>query len=60
MSKTFRENYYDGDNYGMKKAGKSKSRQKVKDYLRKIDLDNLEEDEELDINDKLEEIDESN
>jgi len=55
MSKTFRENYYDADNYGMEKVGKSqkKSRQKVKDYLRKIDLDSLEEDEEYE-----EEIDE--
>ena len=49
MSKTFHENYYDSDDYGMKKVGKSHkhSRQKVKDCLRKIDFDSLEEDEDL-------------
>jgi len=45
MSKSFREGYYEDDYRGMKKVGKSnkQGRQKVKDYLRKIDFNNLEE-----------------
>jgi hypothetical protein len=49
MSKTFRENYYDNDSCGIKKVGKSykHKRQKVKDYLRRIDIDIIENDESL-------------
>lgn len=53
MSKTFRENYYDSDNYGMKKDSKSNKRQKVKTYLKKIDVKSIDPDEDF-----LNEIDE--
>lgn len=49
MSKSFRDTY-DIDNFGTKRINKShkQKRQKVKDYLRQIDTDNIPDDEDFD------------
>lgn len=49
MSKSFRDTY-DSDNFGTKRINKShkQKRQKVKDYLRQIDTDNIPDDEDFD------------
>jgi len=46
MSKSFRDSY-DGDGNEMKKINKSNKikRQRVKDYLRRIDVDDFDEEE---------------
>jgi len=46
MSKSFREGYYEDDRRGIKKVGKSnkQGRQKVKDYLRKINFEEIDDD----------------
>lgn len=48
MSKSFRDTY-DSDGDGMRKINKSnkQKRQRVKDYLRHIDLDNIPDGDDL-------------
>jgi len=50
MSKTFKEDYYGDDGWGKKVIGKSirKTRHKVKDYLRQIEADDIDEDFDID------------
>jgi hypothetical protein len=50
MGKTFREGYYEEDDLGNHKNNRNnkQTRHKVKDYLRNIDFEDLDEDEELD------------
>jgi len=57
MSKSFRDTY-DDDGFGTKRISKShkQKRQKVKDYLRRLDLENITDEEEMDeLNETLEE-----
>lgn len=52
MSKTFREGYYEDDGLKIKKLNKTnkQKRQRVRDYLRQIELGGVaEEDEEFDL-----------
>jgi len=55
MSRTFKDSYYESDNFGRKNQGKSskQKRQKIKDYLRNIeDFDeDFEDVEEFNEND---------
>lgn len=56
MSKTFKKGYFDRDNWGIKKVGKSnkQKRQKVKDYLRHIEKNGVDEsDEDFDIEEEI-------
>ena len=50
MSKTFREGYYEDEGWRKEKIGKTskQKRQKVKDYLKQIEFEELDEEDELD------------
>lgn len=46
MSKTFREDYYEDENRGRNKNSYKQKRQKVKNFLKRIDINSIDPDDE--------------